>query len=152
MNKLLTRCRLKGEVDHMSRQGALSPAAKLTVAALVVAASGVVVQMVAGVGFPTIPPVFFILLGPAALALVGRWRWAPVPAVLAGLFLTVGLFLSGESARLFDTGQQGGVGGSAGLWLQTTAVAVAGVAAAVTTIQNYRAARTDGGNRLRSSR
>jgi hypothetical protein len=118
----------------------LSQAAATTAAALVVAAAGVVVQIVAGVDFPTVPPVLFILLIAAALAYFGRWRGAAIPAVLAGLFLTVGLFLSGESVRLFDTDLQGGAAGSVGLWVQTVAVSVAAVAGAVTTTQRYRGA------------
>lgn len=118
----------------------LSPAATTTVTALVVATAGVVVQFVAGVDFPTVPPVLFILLIPAALISFGRWRWAAIPAVLAGLFLTVGLFLSGESVRLFDTDLPGGAAGVVGLWVQTVAVAVAAVAAVATTVQRYRGA------------
>ncbi len=97
-----------------------------------------IVQIVTGVDFPAVPPVLFILLIPAALVYFGRWRWAAIPAVLAGLFLTVGLFTSGESVRLFDASLPGGAGGSAGLWVQTLAVAVAAVTGAVTTVQSYR--------------
>jgi hypothetical protein len=118
---------------------ALSSAATATVAALIVSTAGVIVQIVAGVDFPTVPPVLFILLIPAALVYLGRWRWAAIPAVLAGLFLTVGLFMSGESVRLFDASLPGGAVGSAGLWVQTLAAAVAAVTAAVTTVQSYRA-------------
>ncbi len=115
-----------------------SPTARVAVVSLVVAAVGVVVQIVGGVDFPPVPPVFFILLVPAAvLVLTSSW-WAPLPAVLAALFLTVGLVLSGEAARLFNTGLQGGPLGSAGLWIQTAAVAVAGVAAARATVEHRR--------------
>jgi hypothetical protein len=118
---------------------ALSSAATATVAALIVATAGVIVQIVAGVDFPTVPPVLFILLIPAVLVYVGhRWWWSAIPAVLAGLFLTVGLFLSGESVRLFDMNLPGGAGGSTGLWVQTLAVAVAAVTGAITTAQRYR--------------
>lgn len=113
----------------------LSRAAKGAVVGLSGAMLGVLIQILAGVDFPTIPPVLFILLIPALLIVAAPWRWAPIPAVLAGLFLTVGLFLSGESARLFDRDE---VGGMAGLWVQTAFVAIAGVAAAMAVVQNYR--------------
>jgi hypothetical protein len=121
----------------VNEQGRLSPAAKVTVAGLLVSAAGVVLQMISGVEYPTIPPVFFILLIPAALIAFGPWRWTPALAVVASVFLTVGLFVSGSSARLFDWSLIGGPGGSVGLWIQMLAVVVAGVAAAVAAIQNY---------------
>jgi hypothetical protein len=122
----------------MKGQKPWSVADKLTVGGLIVAAAGVVIQIRSGTPYPTIPPVFFILLIPAALIAFGRWRWTPVIAVLAGLFLTFGLFASGESARLFDRSQVGLPGAPVGLWVQMLAVVVATVAAIVATIQNYR--------------
>lgn len=110
-------------------------AAKVTVSALLVATAGVVVQIVAGVDFPPVPPVFFIQLVPAAFVYFGRWRWTPAPAVIAGVFLTAGLFASGDAARLTDTGLPGGVGGSIGLWVQMIAVVVATVAAVVALVR-----------------
>jgi hypothetical protein len=110
-------------------------AGKLTVAGLVAGAAGVAIQIVSGAEYPTVPPVFFILLIPAALIAFGRWRWTPVTAVLAGLFLTFGLFASGESRRLLDSRQPGDF---LGLWVQTVAVIVAAVAGIITTIHNYR--------------
>jgi hypothetical protein len=123
----------------MSSRGLLSLAEKLTVAALVVAAIGVVIQIVAGHPYPTVPPVFFILLIPAGLIALGRWWWAPVPAVLAGLFLTFGLFASGESGRLFDLSNPGD---SFGLWVQTLSVLVATAAAITSAVQNYQSRTT----------
>jgi hypothetical protein len=123
----------------MDRFTHLSSASKLAVAGLIVSAAGVVIQIASGHEYPTIPPVFFILLIPAALIVFGPWRWTPVGAVLAGVFLTFGLFASGESARLFDRSQVGLPGATVGLWVQMLAVVVAAVAAIVATIQNYQA-------------
>jgi hypothetical protein len=122
----------------MKRLQALSSVEKVAIGGLLVAAVGVVIQIASGTPYPTIPPVFFILLIPAALIAFGPWRWAPVPAVLAGLFLTFGLFASGESARLWDMSKVGGPEAPVGLWVQMLAVVVATVAAIVATVQNYR--------------
>ena len=66
------------------------PAGRATIVGLVIAAAGVAIQIAAGAPYPTVPPVFFILLIPAALIALGRWWWAPIFAVLAGVFLTSG--------------------------------------------------------------
>jgi hypothetical protein len=124
----------------MNKQNPLSLAGKLTVAGLIVAAAGVVIQIVSGADYPTVPPVFFILLIPAGLIAFGRWRWTPVTAVLAGLFLTFGLFASGASAALFDINK---FGVAVGLWIQTLAVIAAAVAGIIATIQNYRSRTSD---------
>jgi hypothetical protein len=122
----------------VNERARLSPASKLTVAALLVSAAGVVIQMISGFEYPTIPPVFFILLIPAALIAFGPWRWTPSIAVVASAFLTFGLFASGSSARLFNWSLIGGPGGSIGLWIQMLAVIVAGLAGIIATIQSYR--------------
>ena len=113
----------------------LSGAAKVTVAALLVATAGVVVQLVAGVDFPPVPPVFFIQLVPAAFVYFGRWRWTPALAVVAGVFLTAGLVASGEADRLTDTALPGGVGGSIGLWIQIVAVVIAVVSGVIALVR-----------------
>ena len=121
----------------MRTYSAWSSARKLTVAGLVVAAVEIVIQMVSGVAYPTVPPVFFILLVPVVLVGFGPWKWTPVTAVLVGLFLTFGLFSSGASVRLFDLSQPGGFGGSIGLWIQMICVVVAGFSGVVATVQGY---------------
>ena len=113
----------------------LSLAGELTVASLVVAAGGVVIQIVSGADYPPIPPVFFILLIPAGLIAFGRWRWTPAVAVLAGLFLTFGLFASGQSPRLFNWSR---LGDSVGLWVQMVAVLNAAVAGIMAMVHNYQ--------------
>lgn len=115
----------------------LSTASKLVVFSLVAAAAGVVMMIVSGVDFPAIPPGLFILLIPAGLVAFGRWRWTPIIATLAGLFIFVGYFPSGAAIRLLDLSQ---FGAFIGLWLQFLASFVAVVAGIVATMQNYRTA------------
>ena len=58
-----------------SRSRKSAPAASLTVAGLVVAAAGIVIQIASGAEYPTIPPGLIILLAAAGLvALATRWR------------------------------------------------------------------------------
>ena len=109
----------------MKERPALSAVAKLIVTGLIIAFVGVVIQKASGANYSAVPPVFFILLIPAGLVAFGRWRWTPVIATLAGLFLTMGLFLSGASARLFDLNR---LGVAVGLWIQALAVLVAAIA------------------------
>jgi len=83
-------------------------ASKVAGASLVVAAVGVVIMIAAGVDFGTTPPPgLFILLIPAGLIAFGGWRWTPIVAALAGLFILVSYFLSGSAARLADLTQFG---------------------------------------------
>jgi hypothetical protein len=113
----------------------LSPADKFTIAGLVVAASGVIIQIISGAKYPAIPPVFFILLIPAILIAFGRWRWTPFVAIVGGIFLTLGFFSSGASIRIFDLNKPGV---AAGLWIQMLAVGVATIAGIIAVIRNYR--------------
>jgi len=119
----------------MTNRNPLSPAGKLTVAALVVAGAGIVIQIVAGVDFPTIPPGLIILLVAAGLVAFGPWRWAPIVGAAVGLSQVIGLFLADQADRLFDSSP---LGGAVGLWIQLLAVIVALFAGIVATTQNYR--------------
>ena len=84
----------------MSQRPPLTQADIVTVAALVVAAGGVTLQILSGAPYPTVPPAYFILLVPAAVIGVVRSWWAPMVAVVGGLFLTIGLFAAGQTHRL----------------------------------------------------
>jgi hypothetical protein len=119
----------------MKEQTPLLAARRITIASLIVASFGVVIQIASGADYPRVPPVFFILLIPAGLIAFGRWRWTPVSAVLASLFLILGLLASGNSRRLINTSP---LGDSVGLWVQMLAVLVAAVAGIIATIHNYR--------------
>jgi hypothetical protein len=124
----------------MKPRGPSSAAGRLTLIGLLVAVAGVMMQMLSGVPYPPVPPVFFILLVPAALIAFGPWRWKTLVAVLGGLFLIFGLFASRAVVRLFDASQHGGLGGSLGLWVQMLGVVLATVAGLIATWQSYRRA------------
>lgn len=112
----------------MTQRPPLTQADVVTVAALVVAAAGVTLQILSGAPYPTVPPAYFILLVPAAVIGVARTWWASMMAVVGGLFLTVGLFAAGQTHRLTSVTS---AGDTIGLWMQTVAVVVAVVAGSV---------------------
>jgi hypothetical protein len=68
----------------------LSEMAKLNAAALLVAAVGIVIQIIGGIDYPVVPPGLVILVVAAGLVTVERWSWAPFVGVLVPLFLLVG--------------------------------------------------------------
>lgn len=91
----------------------------VTALALIVAAVGVVLQIIAGHPYPTVPPVFFILLLPAVMIAFGRWPWASFVCLAAAAFLTFGLFASGSYQRFYHAPN---AVDSIGLWIQFIAV------------------------------
>jgi hypothetical protein len=62
----------------MNQLSSLSPVRKLTVAALLVAAAGFLIQIVSGVEAPTVPLGLVILLAAAAVVALLPWRWIPM--------------------------------------------------------------------------
>jgi hypothetical protein len=118
----------------MNQRNSLFSSGKLTVAALLVAAVGLVIQIVSGVDFPTIPPGLVILLMVAGVVAFGPWRWTPAIGAALGLFLLIGFFASGSVGSLLEPSQ---FGVSVGAWVQFLAVNVAVVAGIVATIQSY---------------
>jgi hypothetical protein len=120
----------------MNKRTALSPAGKLTVVGLVVAAAGIAILDVSGIAFPTVPPGLVILLAAAALVGWAPWRWVPAAGAFVGLFLTVGFVASGSVSYLVDAGRPGVL---AGAWVELLGVLTALVAGVVATLQNYRA-------------
>jgi hypothetical protein len=115
----------------------LSAAGKLTVAGLVVAAAGIVIQIASGAEYPTVPPGLIILLVAAGLVALGaRWRWTIIVGVIVSLFLLVGGALAPQSRdQLGDPGQ---VGVFIGTVIQLLALVVALVAGVAATRQSYR--------------
>jgi hypothetical protein len=122
------------EEKFMNQRSSLLSASKLTVAALLVAAGGFVIQIVSGVDVPTIPPGLVIMLVAAGLVAFLPWRWIPVVGTAVGLFLFVGFFASGAVGNLLDLSR---LGVCIGAWIQFLAVIVTAVAGIVATVQNY---------------
>jgi hypothetical protein len=119
----------------VNKRSPLSPAGKVTVVALLVAAAGFAIQIVSGVDVPTVPPGLVIMLVAATLVTFRPWRWTPVVGVVVGLFLLVGFFASGAVGSLLDPGRLGVL---VGAWVQFLALIVTVVAGIVAAAQNYR--------------
>lgn len=119
----------------VSKGNLSSPGSRVAIAALLVAAVGIVIRIVSGVDFPTVPPGLIILLAAAALVAFGPWRWAPVVGVAGGLFLLVGFFASGQIGPLLDPGR---FGRFVGVWVLFLSVVVVVVAGTVAALRNYR--------------
>jgi len=118
----------------MKNERSLARNGKTIPAMLVIAATGVIVQIAAGADYPTVPPVFFILLIPAGLIAFGRSRWTFVVSLIATLFLTWGLFTSGAYKRLFHAPNPAD---SFGLWIQSIAVLLA-MCMSIVSIAQYK--------------
>lgn len=110
------------------------PASVTLVAGLVLAAVGLVIQVISGVpGFPTIPPGPIILVVAAAFVALAPWRWAPIVGLVTALFLVVGAVVAaavpGIADRLGDPGEFGPFAGTALYALGLLVALVAGVVA-----------------------
>jgi hypothetical protein len=120
----------------MSRSRSLSAAGRLTVAGLVAAAAGIVIQIASGAEYPTVPPGLIILLVAAGLVALGaRWRWTPLVGVVVALFLLVGGALAPQARE--QLGDPGAVGVFVGTAIQLLALVVA-LIAGVAASQSYR--------------
>ncbi len=119
----------------MKQRDLLTRASQLTVAGLLVAAAGFVIQIVSGVDVPTVPPGLVILLVAAALVAFAPWWWMPIVGGGVGLFLLVGFFASGAVGILLEPSQ---LGVFLGAWVQFLAVTIAVVTGIVAVSQNYR--------------
>jgi hypothetical protein len=115
----------------------LSAAGKLTVAGLVTAAAGIVLQIASGAEYPTVPPGLIILLAAAGLvALATRWRWTIIVGVIVSLLLLVGGALAPQARDQLGDPRQLGV--FIGTVLQLLALLIALVAGLVATRQSYQ--------------
>jgi hypothetical protein len=105
----------------------LSPAATLDAAGLVVAATGIMIQYVSGVDFPTIPPGPIILLAAAAVVVFGPWRRAPAVGLVAAAFVSLGGVIATIAGNGFSEtlGNPSEVGGFVGAVVQIAGLTIA---------------------------
>jgi hypothetical protein len=116
----------------------LPSAARVNVGGLLVAAVGIVIQIAAGVDYPTIPPGLIILLVTGGLVTFGRWAWTSLIGVLVPLFLFVG-GIAAPTGR-DNLAHPGDFGQFAGTLIQLVAVAVA-LAAGLLVLRDWRNSR-----------
>ncbi|TDP98022.1 hypothetical protein [Labedaea rhizosphaerae] len=96
---------------------------------LFTAVAGMIMQIAAGIDYPTVPP-GPIILGVVGIALLAvRRAWVPVVGVLAPLVITVGGVIEGSSwGRLADPGEFGQFLGTALQWIGMLTAIAFGVA------------------------
>jgi hypothetical protein len=123
----MTTAQVPHRHDHrMSSQLSTRPtsaAVKLNVAGLLTAAVGIVIQIIGGVDYPTVPPGLIMLGVAAAVMAFVRWRWIAVVGVVVPLFLLVG----GARAATFraNLSHPAHLGAFTGTVIQTIGVLVA---------------------------
>jgi hypothetical protein len=104
----------------------LSTVARVTVAALLVAAVGSVLQVASGVtNAPRIPPGLVAIVVAAGLVAFWRAPWTSVAAVAAGLFNLVVFVVVGGAGRLAEPNP---LAAFVGAWLMVPGLIVASVA------------------------
>jgi hypothetical protein len=107
---------------------------KLTVAALLAAALGFVIQMTSGVtNTPTIPPGLVAMLVAAGLVALARASWMPLAGPVVGLLSLVIFVAIGAAERLF---QPGATVAFTGAWLMVVALMVATIGGTFAAFRN----------------
>lgn len=110
----------------------------------VCSALGIVVQILGGWDYPTIPPGLLITLAGGLVALLPQ-RWAPVVTVLVGAFILIGFVAVGDFANMMGT-ENAAV--TVGKWLQFAAIAI-GTGAAIVSMARPGQALVNRMGRLR---
>ena len=106
-------------------------------AALAVAGAGIIVQIIAGVNYPAVPPGLIILLAAAAIVWFVPWQWTPMIGAVCGGFLVFGGFAAAQGR--YDLSHPGTHPGAfAGTLLQMIAMAVAVVAGVLALLAQSR--------------
>ncbi|MDH6222184.1 hypothetical protein [Streptomyces pseudovenezuelae] len=94
------------ETENITRAGdtTRSPAVAATLAALLLLAVSIVVQIAAGADYPTVPPGLVIPLVAAGLLLWRTNRWTTGLALAIGVFIGTGAFLTPDTGDHLSSG------------------------------------------------
>jgi hypothetical protein len=116
----------------------LSPAARLNALGLAVAATGIMIQYVSGVDYPTIPPGPVILLAAAGVVAFAPWRRAPVAGLVAAAFVSLGGVVATIAGKGFTEtlGDPSELGGFLGALVQIAGLVIA-LPAGVVAVRNF---------------
>lgn len=114
---------------------------RLNAAALLLAITGMIIQIASGVKYPTVPPGIVILAATALLITLVRWPAIRVLAVLAPLFMLIGGIAS--STGRTNITQLDHLGEFLGSLIQFSGLAL-GVAAGIAAVFEWRVSRTQG--------
>lgn len=118
----------------MNNTGKTRGARKITVAGLAGGAIGIVLQRLAGVEMPAVPPGLVMLVVAAALIGFTRWKWVPMVGVLIAAAEVAAVSI-GALSKLTEVEQMGVF---LSTWVRALAVTVALVAGVVATISGLR--------------
>jgi hypothetical protein len=115
---------------------------RLTVVALLVAAAGFVIQMIAGVtDTPTVPPGLVIILVAAGLVAFVPGRWMPLAGVVAGVFNLVASVVVDAVDRLVDPSPATGF---VGAWLMHIGLIAACIVGTWAMVRNAESPQASG--------
>jgi hypothetical protein len=117
--------------ELMRERQSFVTANRLEATFLLVASAGFALQIISGIEAPTVPPGLIIMLAAAALVAFVQWRWIPLLASAAALFLIVGFFASGAVDNLLDPSRLGVL---IGAWVQLVALVVSAAAGIIAVI------------------
>jgi hypothetical protein len=122
------------------RYGRSQVARWLTVGALLLAAVGFELQVLAGVtNTPTIPPGLLAIVASAGLVALSDGRWLPAAGPVVGILSLAGFFVVvGGADRLVQTET---VAGITGAWLMVLGLAAASILGAVAVARDDQASQ-----------
>jgi hypothetical protein len=121
----------------MRTRWTLSRSRTVSVAGLVIGASGIAVLWASGVEFPLYPPPgIVILLAGALFVWFAPWWWAPGVGAFLGLFVLVGFLISPSGVP--NLLGEAGVSVAIGQGIQVIGVLIAMIGGVISARANYR--------------